>query len=143
MSASLSLFSLCHLFVVAVVFSLFLLSGAGEMQTSPVCISPSDSSSWPRTTSSTRTSSTSFAPRFPPRVCLTVCLGFVVVRGCMFVSLGLGRRDKDQVTGAHCTTLVREPTFFSLVQAHRRRFFCLLFYSFVTLSPHSLLFWLV
>ena len=49
--------SLCRLFVVAVVF-LSLLSGAGEMQISPVCISRSDFSFWTRTTSSTRTSST-------------------------------------------------------------------------------------
>ena len=94
------------------VFSLFLLSGAGEMQTSPVCISPSDSSSWPRTTSSTRTSSTSFSPRFPPRVCVNGLSGCLVcVFPPCFLPLGLGSEErKIRLTGAH-GTIFREPIF--------------------------------
>ena len=124
-------------------FSLFLLSGAGEMQTSPVCISPSDSSSWPRTTSSTRTSSTSFSPRFPPRVCLTVCLGAWSVSSPLFSSSRFRfRREKDQANRRTRHDNFSGANVFSLVQARRCRFSSLLFYSFVTLSPRSLVFWL-
>ena len=63
----LSLLSLslsCAWIVVGVVFFFLSFSGAGETQWDSRCVS----SSWPRTTCSTRTSSPSPSPRSPPRL---------------------------------------------------------------------------
>ena len=61
------LLSLFGMFADAVsLFFSFFLSGAGETQTLMVWVSPCVSSSWPRTTSSTRTSSPSPTPRSCP-----------------------------------------------------------------------------
>ena len=94
------------------------LSGAGETQTPfGVWVSPCDSSSWTRTTCSTRTPCSSLSPRSPPRlvfffflfrrrsrgsflgvvlavlsVCLSVCLP-VHARPCFRTVGGVGRQD--------------------------------------------------
>ena len=66
--------------------SLSLSQGAGETQTPcGVWGSPSVSSSWPRTTSSTRTPCSSPSPRFPPR--LVFFFFFRRSRGCFGVVL--------------------------------------------------------
>ena len=68
LSLSLSLSLVFGIFVGAVFFFLSF-SGAGETQTPfGVWDSPCVSSSWPRTTCSTRTSSPSPSPRSPPRL---------------------------------------------------------------------------
>ena len=50
-------------------------------------------------------------------------------------------REKDQANRRTRHNVFSGANFFSLVQAHRCRFFSLLFYSFVTLSPRSLVLW--
>ena len=83
-------FSCCLVvFLFAVVASLFFSSsGAGETQTALRFVVPLVFSSWPRSTSSTRTSSTAFSPRPPPRTCFLLFV-LVVWFCCQRLSLSL------------------------------------------------------
>ena len=77
---SLSLSLVCLVGSSATFFLFFFLSGAGETQTPfGVWVSPCDSSSWTRTTSSTRTPSSAPTPRLCPAPVFFLFFSFSVV----------------------------------------------------------------
>ena len=128
-------------------FSLFLfLSGSGEPKPVVVWVSPSVSSSRTRSSPSTRTPSCSTSPRPTPAPVFFFLLRRrrhdVHVGSVFLVLLRCFDREKDQANRRTRHNVFSGTNFFSLVQAHRCRFFSLLFYSFVILSPRSLVLWL-
>ena len=133
------LFGSSTTFVVSLFFSFS--QALGKPKPVVVWVSPSVSTSRTRSSPSTRTPSCSTSPRPPPAPVFFLRRRRHDVRvGSVFlVLLRCFDREKDQANRRTQHNVFSEANFFSLVQGCR--FFSLLFYSFVTLSPRSLVLW--